>query len=127
MDTEYIFNLVAEEAENLKSNATAEELERLDFTSFNPDSRTNDVYGQLTGMCHSERAFELIKLCCKHTFTGTLRNPSITTRGHLERKVRDGGFSAPFWSPIEIYTVTAKVSEIKRLFEYLKGKRETLK
>jgi hypothetical protein len=59
---------VAAEAKALKNHATKEELERLNVKCMNPEFPSTCIYGQMTGNCRSERATELIELCCKRFF-----------------------------------------------------------
>lgn len=55
---------VAHEVKMLKQHATPEEIKRLNLTIFNPDSRYNCIYGQMTHDCSSERAKELMDVAC---------------------------------------------------------------
>lgn len=59
---------VKQEIENIKKFATDKEKQNLDFDSFNADSPTSCIYGQLTGDCESDRAIKLIRKCCKRYF-----------------------------------------------------------
>lgn len=56
---------VAKEVESLKTNATPQELKRLNFKKLKPESYTKCIYGQMTGNCTSKRATDLIDLCCQ--------------------------------------------------------------
>ena len=48
----------------LKEHATKEELNKLNFTYFDPQSPTACIYGQMAGQCTSIRANELMNKSC---------------------------------------------------------------
>ena len=58
------FKDVRHEIEMLKTHATKEEKNALNFTDFNPVEIYNCIYGQMTGDCRSLRAKELMDLSC---------------------------------------------------------------
>lgn len=60
MDVNHFLRLVREELDRIKSNATAEEIGRLDFSTLDHESKSSCIYGQMTGNCHSDRAFEIM-------------------------------------------------------------------
>jgi hypothetical protein len=106
---------VKKEAMALKEHATREELGKLDFTILNPNSGHLCVYGQLTGMCDSDRADELIKECAPRLYV------------HLDDfvAVPTNNFENFYWSPIEKYILDDDAKN-KNLIDYLKGNRNDL-
>jgi hypothetical protein len=63
--TKQYFNNVKKEIINLRNHATKEELNRLDFNELDGLNGTKCIYGQMAKHCHTDRALELIKKCCK--------------------------------------------------------------
>lgn len=63
MDKNYIIK-VKRELTNIKKYATEEELGQLDFNTLDPYIFYGCIYGQMAKNCYSERAKELISLCC---------------------------------------------------------------
>jgi hypothetical protein len=61
---------VAKEVEAIKTNATAQEIAKLDIENFNGRHYKQCLYGQMTGDCFSHRASELIFECCSRFFVG---------------------------------------------------------
>lgn len=128
--------LVHKEAVALKENATKEELNRLEWKWVDADSRTDCIYGQMTGNCHSERAMDLMELSCERVLTG---NGCIKVNGPLTssmRELRESRKANPFWSPIEAYIAKEVHNEdwdgtatrrVKRLVDFLQGRTETFK
>jgi hypothetical protein len=101
---------VTAELQHLKENATPEELARLNYDTFIPFSSVNDLYGQMTGNCFSERAKELYP----------------KKYGHLER-LKDkkevfkyNFFVDKFYTPLEYYS-SLKKAKNKKIIQYLKG------
>lgn len=101
---------VTAELKHLKENATPEELARLNYETFIPFSSVNDIYGQMTGNCFSERAKELYP----------------KKYGHLER-LTDGKevfkasfFTDKFYTPLEYYS-SLKKAKNESIIKYLKG------
>ena len=117
--------LVIEEATKLKKHATQEELNELDFNSLNPGRIDLCVYGQMTGNCHTKRAEELMRTCCKRVYNtdaGSVRNCSVN--GSPENKRRDY-----FWSPIEVFIDqyrNQKNGNNEQLIKFLKGEIDVL-
>lgn len=132
---------VAKEATALKEHATSKELRKLDFTKFNPFFRQRCIYGLATGDCNSERACELITLCCKRYF----RNESdIETYGldaiknnvngrkiegisnSYDFRTRKRVFGIKYYSSIEAY-IQLPDAQNENLIAFLKGETEDLK
>jgi len=123
-----LVNLVIDEARLLKETATKAELDRLSINvkHLNPDSPTKCIYGQMTGDCETQRATDLIKLCCQKVYEVKTRTHVITKsvlNGSPKDKTRE-----QFFSPIEVYIFVAqdKLDKLQNLLSYLKGKKETL-
>lgn len=68
MYKETLLDLVNTEATRIRKYATPEEIDNLDFTYFNPESRSNCIYGQLTGSCYNRRAYTLIRKCASQVY-----------------------------------------------------------
>jgi hypothetical protein len=126
-----LIKLVKEEAKYLKINASIEELERLDFETFNPQIFTKCIYGQMTGGCDSERSVELIQNSCVRVTSSRDYNPKDTTLNvnPFQTKRRY------YFSPIELFvglennkgeTVNQYNGNNIILINYLQGKTETL-
>lgn len=124
---------VKQEARNLKKYATKEELQKLDFETFDPENPQCCIYGQIADNCATPRAVELIKKCCNkmvksdewmligaETFT-KLKN-------RINGKVGDLGrifASSRYFSSIEAYIVL-KDAKNENLINFLKGKTKNL-
>lgn len=123
---EILKQLVLEEATKLRKNATKEEIEKLDFKYFDPDDKTQCIYGMMTGHCSTNRAVELIRASCsrvydKHSSVGLDEPLSKTLNGSPLDKHRNY-----WWSPIEVYISYEDKEANYRLIQFLKGERETL-
>lgn len=120
-----LFDLVKEEADNLKKYATRKEIDRLNFYEVNPHSKTKCIYGQMTGNCISDRAEELIYMCCTNVYDGH--------DGRVDVDIKDAKLIGPptehgrficnfkFFTPIEKFLYVADFSQIKKLVLYLKN------
>lgn len=129
MKKEKLFELVRQEAANLKLHATKEEIERLDINNLIPDNSHECIYGQMTGYCFSDRAHDLIVACCERVY-----EPVESDDGDLMKKAKLNGapqklkrdhFKKEYFSPIEIMIVVHPKNN-ERLIQYLKGETETL-
>lgn len=125
--------LVKQEAKNLRKYATKPELNKLDINTFSPLSQINCVYGQMTGICSSLRATELITKCAVKIF-----NPGSDDAGWLEgskiggKPTGEGRNSdkLEYFSPIEVFIFLANrhdKTKNSKLISYLKGETKTLK
>jgi hypothetical protein len=111
--------MVQKELDNIKEKATPKELKRLVFKDFNPASGFGCVYGLLTGVWHTKRAKEFQKKFFQHLhgFGGN----SFDCH-NLDKKVAGTtGYTA-----LEKYILMVKPSKNREIFQYLKGKRETI-
>lgn len=114
---------VCKEAAKLRENATSRELNKLAFSSLNPQSPERCVYGQMTGGCYSPRAEELIRRCASLVIDAgnALSNVSCKWERGRKKELHESNV----WSPIEVYIVQDGADN-KTLIRYLKGKLETL-
>lgn len=119
--TEFL-KMVELEALHLRNNATDEEKNNLDFNRLNACSSINCIYGQMTGDCRSERAYELYSKEFHHTGA----NHGLT----FTQCFQDGCFkqadAESDMSPIEIY-ITIEGSKNERLLKYINGEIKTFK
>ncbi len=127
---EYLSNAM-QEIEALKKHATKEEIENLDFETFDPRAYSKCIYGQMTGDCHSSRALRLIRKCTPVVineiggFYSVFSDIKENINGKPTRKnIHSNG--RRFFSTLENYIVLigAKNEEI---IQYLKGETKTLK
>ncbi len=125
MDSNYqlLIACATTEADNLKKHANPEELNRLDFSSFNPSLVDRCIYGQMTGNCFSSRAKQLIRMCTLKMYTDNQSAIQLDGNEMVE------GEYAGNWSPIELLVGENKVRGnyqlTKDLIDYLQGKKET--
>jgi hypothetical protein len=133
---------VRKEAEALKVHATKEELKHINLKDFDPTSYSGCIYGMCTGDCHSERAAELIELCCVRFFRSRADGTSGFTairyeglEGLIKRvngaKVDDftatrTSMTTPtHFSAIEAYILLPEANNAN-LIAFLRGEAETL-
>lgn len=90
---------VREELENIKKNATPNEIARLNLETFDHSSHTLCIYGQMTGSCDTSRAREL--------------QPKSYDRIQVE-----GQFVSPEYNPFKSQSY-AKGSDFTALEKYL--------
>lgn len=124
---------VAEEAKALKENATKEEINRLNFGTFDPGDNRHCIYGQITGNCSSKRAIELIGSGCIRY----IENPFKRKINFEDVKKKVNGSNAAcankrgelvsikYLSVIETYIYLPEAKP-KNLIAYLKGERKDL-
>lgn len=130
---------VKKEARALRENATKEEIGLLDREEFDPSDLNNCIYGQMTGDCQSERAAELIHLCCPRYFEnnqnivyesieGPLSETNVEKIAGIDsaaelRDCRTGWLT--YLSAVEAYIMTPEANT-EGLISYLKGESDTL-
>lgn len=113
--TEFL-QMVLQEADHLREHATDEEKGKLDFSKLQITEAQHCIYGQMTGVCDSLRAFELYgKLFDGHgggyeTFSQLLHDGVFNPADEKEFAL----------TPIEVY-ITMKGSKNKSLISYIKG------
>ncbi len=127
--------IVAKEVRALNKSATSLELSKLNFITFDSESRRNCIYGQMTGECSSSRAIELIHSCCaKFTNSDAIcdtpegeelsfRQTKKGINGKVDRS--RGIYSISFFSSIEHY-IMLKDSKPQNIIAYLKGETKKL-
>lgn len=82
-----MWELAIVEAKKLKMAATKEEISKLNIGTCDADSFRRCIYGQMTGTCESERAKELISLCCEKIYDA--RNSFIIAASKLNGRPFD--------------------------------------
>ena len=114
-------NQVMRELKHIKQNATQEEIGNLNLNSFDPRSKYDCIYGQMTGKCNSFRAKQLTpKTYCVDipsigdTFIKSKRHGLLVTKNK-------GGY----YTPLEMY-IPMKNSKKEQIIQYLKGEKATL-
>jgi hypothetical protein len=146
MENEYLLDLfdhVKQEAAALKKYVTAEEIAKLDPSTIQ-NTAERCVYGQMTGDCNSERAFDLIQNCCERVYDVQYANMQQRKEGKQWLKLNGSpktkerrNFVIAYMSPIEsllalsddndnapsLYQAT---ENIKNLIAYLKGETDEL-
>lgn len=133
---------VRTEINNIKKYATKAEINRLDFENLNPDSKYKCIYGQMTGICTSPRASELIfKSCARYISPG---DDYIKTDSFIKLKSQINGKTIPdiknnkqflntrrefgeiqHFSSLESYIMLPKAKN-KNIISYLKGETKKL-
>jgi hypothetical protein len=126
------------EVEALKANATPREVAKLNIETFNADSKSLCIYGQMTGNCSSYRAKELMDASCVRV---TNSSYEIENRpfDEVAEKI-NGDYAGQTWredwgqtyyrrfsylSMVEMY-IFLKGASPKNIMDYLKGEVETL-
>lgn len=119
---------VAKEARALKRHATKEELSWLNVKTFDPKDEELCIYGQITGMCRSKRAVELMTVCAKRFFKNIVYN-AIDIGDNILDEVNGKKSHEPesmdFVSAIETYIATPDAKN-KNLIAFLKDERKDL-
>lgn len=148
MNTTYTFDQLKEdvrkEAEALRLNATAIEIDRLNINLLVPTYYDQCIYGLMTGDCFSARASDLIFTCCPRFFKSNdeFGNHFITEvpKGRFYdfvngQKIEGVNASVEFhehreecgshFSAIETYILLPEAKNAN-LIAFLKGETETL-
>lgn len=126
---------IKQEINLIKKHATTEEIENLDFETFNPDVERQCVYGQMTGNCRSPRASVLIRKCCKRfVIRDGVGKAKIGYRAIIElingiksskEDLGTAAWDAKYFSALETYILFPQTKN-KKVISYLKGERDTL-
>ncbi len=128
---------VRTEVEGLKANATPYEISRLDLFTFDPDSKIDCIYGQMTGVCTSRRAKVLMDASCVRV-TSSCNALNSKTFDEVSDQI-NGDYTGQTWyeewgnlyrkydylSMVEMY-IFLKGASPKNIMDYLKGEVETL-
>ena len=109
---------VKSELDNIKEQATKEEIGKLDFRTFNHTNRYLCIYGQMTGNCQSIRASDLydktyMRIGCNSI---DLQYVPFKKQDLTLNQVNGGRFT-----PLEKYLYMVREPMHKKLIEYLKG------
>jgi hypothetical protein len=130
--------LVIAEANNIRRIALKREVKNLDFCNLVPDDHKHCIYGQMTGDCYNERAYELIRKSCPNVidaddngFKGELvsLNDYAKQNGVEKPNKFDESFRLTFYSPIEIFITrkrNKKNGNNAKLIAFLRGETDTL-
>lgn len=94
------------ELDEIKKNATKEEISKLNFKDFNHSIVFNCIYGQLTGVSNSDRAKEIVPK--KYTFL-------------------DGYEKGSMWTALEKYLFIVGKRKHYQIIQYLKGEIQEIK
>lgn len=130
--------LVIDEATKLKEFASKDELDNLNYDTLSGESKYNCIYGQMTGNCLSNRAYNLIKNCCERVYKPGNRSTYLS--GVLAGKLNGAPVELDYpsnrlsyyVSPIENFLFKNKKDEdadsykVKQLVAYLKGETYVL-
>lgn len=112
--------LVISEAYALREHATQEERENLNFDNLDPFWGDACVYGQMTGMCISERAVGLL-LVCAQPYSARVREYEFPSKEFVVSETSRGRS----YSPIEFY-IGQKDAQNATLIQFLRGERDSL-
>lgn len=132
--------LVVAEATSIKKLALKRELKKLDFCSLDADDYQKCIYGQMTGDCFNERAYELIRKSCTsvidgHDLNGRFKGELLDLKEHAKEngveKISefDDNFRYTFFSPIEVFITrkrNRKNGNNAKLIAFLRGETDTL-
>lgn len=131
---EILFDLVKQEALNIRKYASKEEKANLNIQEFDADNRTECIYGQMTGNCYSRRAYSLIRKCAAKVYLsddiGLYRGNIDNLNGKPEviKEVEDR--ISHYHSPIELFVSInewdGKQENVIRLMDYIKGNDDEL-
>jgi hypothetical protein len=126
---------VITELKLIKKNATAEEKDKLILSDFYPDSQGSCIYGLMAGYCRSERAMELIKLCCQrfvkndiHYHISQCEKFSDIKQLINGKKVNETHLKdIDYFSSLETFILVPKNKKyFESIFAFLKGETETI-
>lgn len=119
---EQFYKDVVTEATLIKKEATRDEINNLNASTFDPESYNNCVYGQMTGYCSSERATELIYNCCQRYFDMPKSN-DFPIRGGFESisPFANGAKPAGVRNHIDLYSTRTwyKIQHFSALEAYI--------
>ncbi len=127
--------LVIEEAINLKKYAKKEELDKLDYDNLDGDCAYKCIYGQMTGDCESNRAYNLIKKCAIKVYNVTSDEDRIETsvlNGKPKNLKNYSDRLEHYISPIERFLFFYKSSQevkstkIQKLVKFLRDETKEL-
>lgn len=114
---------VMDELQNIKNNATQEEISKLNLYEFNPTISDGCIYGQLTGNCFSRRSRELMELGSVKSFSEDL--DSFNNIKMSRPKIINSASSRAF-TALEFYICHVPKNMHTSMFQFLKGEIETI-
>ena len=112
MKKEEFLQMVKDELDTIKTTATKNEIQRLDFKIFDEASSELCIYGQMTSHCSSARAFELMPK--KFEF---FAGESFSFVPFSKISFREG----TKFTALEKYLVMVDKKMHKQIIQYLKG------
>lgn len=107
-------NLVREELEAIKLNATPFEINKLNIIGFHHSFGDSCIYGQMTGNCESKRACEIFSKSFDLATSCKSVSEYLPFSSHQFKK----GSS---YTPLEKYLFMVKEDKHKEIIQYLKG------
>lgn len=122
---------VMHEINALRQHASIVEKGRLNFNYFDPNSKLNCLYGQMTGSCKSARASELIDLCCIRVVINDGELDSFAdilpkVNGAYNRfEFENGRRYIDLLSSLEGY-IMADTAKNEKVIQYIKGETDNL-
>lgn len=123
--------LATEEATNLKTHATTQEISKLNSLKINPSVSNCCIYGQMTGHCSSARANKLISLCCTKVYKvvegGSVAEDSII-KNCVPKKTGHDPRHCYYQSPIEVLIYDENGGSVaqQKIIAFLKDETQTL-
>lgn len=122
--------LVIQEAKALKENATEKEIHNLDFETLDSENANRCIYGQMTGICFSQRATELIQKCAERVYKEGPMDGDYVHDGAILNGSPVGMNRFSYFSPIEVFISKAQTTENdeanKKLIQFIKGEIKNL-
>ncbi len=113
-------DMVQIELDTIKQNATQEEINKLNFDSFNFCNASDCIYGQMTGKCNSDRAKQLYP----KSFALVYNLASINETNRFKQQSLNKG---DFYTPLEKYLFMVRTNngykskKHKEVIDYLKN------
>lgn len=134
---------VLHEVEMLRQHATPEEIAKLNLENFCPTSKSQCIYGQMTGTCISDRARELMAVACIRCMNLPTTDEIDLQQGRIDiddpEFVINGEYTEQTWKEVSVFNVRnfqtmtvleayiiTRYANIKGIMAYLKGEADTL-
>lgn len=106
--------MVKNELDTIKAKATKEEIGRLDFSKFEHYSGYDCIYGQMTGLCNSKRAKELMPKVFNDIVSWDNYERYVSFSKQLMKKGNN-------YTALEKYLYMVKAPMHEKIIKYLKG------
>jgi hypothetical protein len=113
---------VAAEIKRIKRRATEDEINKLNFKGFKHWHADNCIYGQMTGVCNSKRAIEIMPKKYDRITADYDRMNSLN-KAAFEHQDFNKGDSI---TALEKYLYMCNKPTHKHIIDFLKGKTDTL-